>query len=76
MGPAVLTSIIMASQGAAGSQVIICTDGEANYGMGRFGSSPESNEKASNRKSSTVKKSTTNQTKGNIFSQFAINNNC
>ena len=46
MGSAVLTSIIMASKGAAGSQVIICTDGEANTGIGRFSTREEINERA------------------------------
>ena len=36
LGPAVLTSVAMAAEGAAGSQVIICTDGLANIGLGAF----------------------------------------
>ena len=36
LGPAILTSVAMASKGAPGSQVIICTDGEANVGIGAF----------------------------------------
>ena len=36
MGPAVLTSIAMASKGVAGSTVVICTDGLANVGLGAF----------------------------------------
>jgi len=36
LGPAVATSIAMAAQGAAGSQVVICTDGLANIGLGAF----------------------------------------
>ena len=36
LGPAVLTSVAMASKGAPGSQVIICTDGMANVGLGSF----------------------------------------
>lgn len=36
LGPAVLTSVAMASKGAPGSQVIICTDGMANVGIGSF----------------------------------------
>ena len=36
LGPAVLTSVAMASKGAPGSQVIICTDGMANIGLGAF----------------------------------------
>ena len=34
LGPAVLTSIAMASQGCKGSSVVICTDGLANKGLG------------------------------------------
>jgi len=36
LGPAVATSIAMASKGAPGSQVVICTDGLANIGLGAF----------------------------------------
>ena len=36
LGPAVLTSVAMAAQGAAGSCVVICTDGLANVGLGAF----------------------------------------
>lgn len=36
MGPAVLTSIGLASQGKAGSTVVVCTDGLANIGLGAF----------------------------------------
>jgi len=36
LGPAVLTSVAMASKGAPGSQVIILTDGMANIGVGTF----------------------------------------
>ena len=36
LGPAVLTSVAMASKGAPGSQVIILTDGMANQGIGCF----------------------------------------
>lgn len=36
LGPALLTAVGMASQGAPGSQVIICTDGLANVGLGAF----------------------------------------
>ena len=36
LGPAALTSVAMASKGAPGSQVIICTDGMANEGLGSF----------------------------------------
>lgn len=34
LGPALLTGVELASQGAVGSKVILCTDGEANVGMG------------------------------------------
>lgn len=34
LGPAILTAVALASQGAKGSQVIICTDGLANVGLG------------------------------------------
>lgn len=34
LGPALVTSIEIASKGAVGSRVIICTDGEANVGIG------------------------------------------
>lgn len=36
LGPGILTAIGMASEGAKGSQVIICTDGLANVGLGAF----------------------------------------
>jgi hypothetical protein len=36
LGPALLTSIAMASNGAPGSAVILCTDGEANEGVGNI----------------------------------------
>ena len=36
LGPAIATSIAMAAQGAPGSQVVICTDGLANVGLGSF----------------------------------------
>lgn len=36
LGPAVLSSISLASEGAPGSQVVICTDGLANIGLGAF----------------------------------------
>ena len=36
LGPAVATSVAMAAQGAQGSQVVICTDGLANVGLGAF----------------------------------------
>jgi hypothetical protein len=34
LGPAVLTSIGLAGEGAPGSTVIVCTDGLANIGLG------------------------------------------
>mmetsp|Transcript_24445 Transcript_24445/g.24031 ORF Transcript_24445/g.24031 Transcript_24445/m.24031 type:complete len:292 (+) Transcript_24445:1053-1928(+) len=36
LGPALLTSIGIASVGAPGSQVVLCTDGLANVGLGAF----------------------------------------
>ena len=36
LGPAVLTAIAMAGEGAPGSSVIVCTDGLANIGLGNF----------------------------------------
>lgn len=36
LGPAVLTSIALAGEGAPGSTVIVCTDGLANVGLGAF----------------------------------------
>lgn len=36
LGPAVATSIAMAGENGAGSQVVICTDGLANIGLGAF----------------------------------------
>ena len=36
LGPAVLTAIAMAAEGAPGSSVIVCTDGLANVGLGNF----------------------------------------
>jgi hypothetical protein len=36
LGPALLTSIAMAAEGAPGSTVILCTDGLANVGLGTF----------------------------------------
>jgi len=36
LGPAVATAIAMAAEGAQGSQVVICTDGLANVGLGAF----------------------------------------
>lgn len=34
LGPALLSAIEIASTGSIGSKVIICTDGEANVGIG------------------------------------------
>ena len=36
LGPAVASSVAMAAEGAPGSQVVICTDGLANVGLGAF----------------------------------------
>jgi hypothetical protein len=36
LGPALVTAIAMASQGAPGSSVILCTDGLSNIGLGAF----------------------------------------
>ena len=36
LGPAVATAVAMAAEGAPGSQVVICTDGLANVGLGAF----------------------------------------
>ena len=36
LGPALLTGIAMAAEGAPGSQVTLCTDGLANIGIGNF----------------------------------------
>jgi len=36
LGPAVATAVSMASEGAPGSTVVICTDGLANVGLGAF----------------------------------------
>lgn len=34
LGPALLSAVELASQGGVGSKVILCTDGEANVGIG------------------------------------------
>lgn len=34
LGPALLTSVAMASEGGQGSTVVLCTDGLANVGLG------------------------------------------
>ena len=36
LGPAVLTSVALASEGKPGSTVVICTDGLSNVGLGAF----------------------------------------
>jgi len=36
LGPAVLSAAVLAGNGKPGSQVIICTDGMANVGLGQF----------------------------------------
>lgn len=36
LGPAILSSVALAAQGAPGSTVIVCTDGLANIGLGAF----------------------------------------
>jgi len=41
LGPAVATSVAMAGEGAPGSQVVICTDGLANIGLGAFDEAKE-----------------------------------
>lgn len=44
LGPAVLTSLAMASKGCPGSQVIVLTDGMANVGLGSFNQGQSANE--------------------------------
>jgi len=36
LGPAIAAAVAMASEGAPGSMVVICTDGLANIGLGSF----------------------------------------
>ena len=36
LGPALATAIAMAAEGAPGSQIVLCTDGLANVGLGAF----------------------------------------
>jgi malic enzyme len=36
LGPGMLTAVGLASLGSPGSQVIVCTDGEANMGIGSY----------------------------------------
>lgn len=36
LGPALATGVAMAAEGAQGSQVVLCTDGLANIGIGSF----------------------------------------
>jgi len=38
LGPAVATAVGIASEGATGSVVVVCTDGLANIGVGSFNS--------------------------------------
>jgi len=46
LGPAVITAIALAGEGAPGSTVIVCTDGLANVGLGSFdGATTEEQEK-------------------------------
>jgi hypothetical protein len=37
LGPAILASLLLASEGKKGSMVVICTDGLANIGLGYLG---------------------------------------
>lgn len=46
LGPAALTSISMAAEGAPGSTVVICTDGLANVGLGAYDEAKTEQEKA------------------------------
>ena len=34
LGPGMLTSIALAGEGSLGSQIIVCTDGASNIGLG------------------------------------------
>lgn len=34
LGPGLLTAIALAGEGSLGSQVIVCTDGQSNAGLG------------------------------------------
>ncbi len=34
LGPGLLTAIALAGEGSLGSQVIVCTDGQSNLGLG------------------------------------------
>lgn len=36
LGPGLASAIALASQGAPGSSVVLCTDGLANVGLGAF----------------------------------------
>lgn len=36
LGPALVSSVMLASKGKAGSKVILCTDGLANVGLGKL----------------------------------------
>jgi len=46
LGPAALTAIAMAGEGAPGSTVVICTDGLANVGLGAYDEAKTEQEKA------------------------------
>ena len=41
LGPGLLTAVGMAAEGKPGSQVIVCTDGLSNYGLGNLESNRE-----------------------------------
>lgn len=45
LGPAVVSSVAMATKGAAGSTVVICTDGLANIGVGAMDEAKTDQEK-------------------------------
>ena len=36
LGPALVSSVMLASKGKRGSKVILCTDGLANVGLGKL----------------------------------------
>jgi len=44
LGPALATAVGMAAEGATGSQVVLCTDGLANIGIGNFDEVYDENE--------------------------------
>jgi len=37
LGPGMLAAVALAGEGKPGSQVIVCTDGMANLGLGKLG---------------------------------------